>query len=118
MGLAHSWDSKEKNGGFSPISSGELIVDLLILTTDDLKLSLTCIYNGKVMDTLDKKNKGLNEVQMSLLRMFNREMSYEESVEIRDLLTQHYSQKLKVEVDQVVSQKKISKRDYDKLREE
>jgi hypothetical protein len=50
--------------------------------------------------------------------MFNREMSYEESVEIRDLLTQHYSQKLKVEVDQVVSQKKISKRDYDKLREE
>jgi len=70
------------------------------------------------MDTLDKKNKGLNEVQMSLLRMFNREMSYEESVEIRDLLTQHYSQKLKVEVDQVVSQKKISKRDYDKLREE
>jgi hypothetical protein len=49
--------------------------------------------------------------------MFNREMSYEESVEIRDLLTNHYSQKLKSEVDQMVSQKKISKEKYDQLRE-
>jgi hypothetical protein len=69
------------------------------------------------MDTLNEKNKGLNDVQISLLRMFNREMSYEESVEIRDLLTNHYSQKLKSEVDQMVSQKKISKEKYDQLRE-
>jgi hypothetical protein len=69
------------------------------------------------MDTVDKKFGGLNEVQRSLLRMFNREMSYEESVEIRDLLTNHYSQKLKAEVDQVVSKKKISAEDYDHLRE-
>ena len=44
-------------------------------------------------------------------------MSYEESVEIRDLLTNHYSQKLKSEVDQIVSQKKISQNNYDQLRE-
>ena len=69
------------------------------------------------MDTLDKENRGLNDVQLSLLRMFNREMSYEESVEIRDLLTNHYSQKLKSEVDQIVSQKKISQNNYDQLRE-
>ena len=69
------------------------------------------------MDTVNEKNKGLNDVQLSLLRMFNREMSYEESVEIRDLLTNHYSQKLKTEVDQVVSQKKISQKNYDQLRE-
>jgi hypothetical protein len=69
------------------------------------------------MDTVNEKNKGLNDVQLSLLRMFNREMSYEESVEIRDLLTNHYSQKLKSEVDQMVSQKKISKEKYDQLRE-
>lgn len=69
------------------------------------------------MDTVNEKNKGLNDVQLSLLRMFNREMSYEESVEIRDLLTNHYSQKLKSEVEKVVSQKKISQKNYDQLRE-
>jgi hypothetical protein len=69
------------------------------------------------MDSTENKSKGLNDVQLSLLRMFNREMSQEESIEIRDLLTKHYSQKLKEEVDHVVSQKKISQKDYDKLRE-
>lgn len=66
--------------------------------------------------TIDNQIKGLNEVQLSLLRMFNRKMSYEESVELRDLLTQHYSQKLKDEVDRVVAEKKITTEDYDKLR--
>lgn len=56
-------------------------------------------------------------MQLSLLRMFNREMSNEESLEIRDLLTNHYSQKLKAEVDQVVSDKKISEKNYDVIRE-
>lgn len=69
------------------------------------------------MNTVDKKFGGLNEVQLSLLRMFSREMSQEESLEIRDLLTKHYSQKLKAEVDQVVSDKKISEGNYDLLRE-
>ena len=64
------------------------------------------------MNTVDKKFGGLNEVQLSLLRMFSREMSNEESLEIRDLLTKHYSQKLKAEVDQVVSDKKISEGNY------
>lgn len=68
------------------------------------------------MATFDKNIKGLNDVQLSLLRMFNREMSYEETVEIRDLLTKHYSQKLKDEVDNVVTKKKITERNYDKLR--
>lgn len=68
------------------------------------------------MTAIDNQIKGLNEVQLSLLRMFNRKMSYEESVELRDLLTQHYSQKLKDEVDRVVAKKKITAKDYDKLR--
>lgn len=51
------------------------------------------------MTTGDDKNRGgLNDVQLSLLRLFNREMSYEESIEIRDLLSRHYSAKLKAEV--------------------
>jgi len=69
------------------------------------------------MAVIDNEIKGLNEVQLSLLRMFNRKMSYEESVELRDLLTQYYSQKLKDEVDRVVAEKKITAKDYDGLRE-
>lgn len=68
------------------------------------------------MAVIDNQIKGLNEVQLSLLRMFNRKMSYEESVELRDLLTHHYSEKLKDEVDRVVAEKKITAEDYDKLR--
>jgi len=68
------------------------------------------------MTTIDKSVRGLNDVQLSLLRMFNRNMSYEETVEIRDLLTKHYSQKLKNEVDNMIVEKKITNKDYKKLR--
>jgi hypothetical protein len=63
-------------------------------------------------------NTGLNEVQVGLLRMFNRPMSQEESIEIRDLLSQHYANKLFDEVDRVVAEKGITEADYEKLRNE
>ncbi|WP_100629003.1 hypothetical protein [Algoriphagus formosus] len=69
------------------------------------------------MSIKDKDNTGLNDVQKSLLRMFNREMTQEESEEIRDLLTKHYSEKLKSEVDDLIKEKKIDKADFDALRE-
>jgi hypothetical protein len=69
------------------------------------------------MSIKDKDNTGLNDVQKSLLRMFNREMTQEESEEIRDLLTKHYSEKLKSEVDDLIKEKKIGKADFDALRE-
>lgn len=68
------------------------------------------------MSIKGKDNTGLNDVQKSLLRMFNRQMTQEESEEIRDLLTKHYSEKLKSEVQEVVSEKKITNKDYDLLR--
>jgi hypothetical protein len=68
---------------------------------------------GKVIN-----NTGLNEVQVGLLRMFNRPMSQEESIEIRDLLSQHYANKLFDEVDRAVAEKGITEGDYDKLRNE
>jgi len=68
------------------------------------------------MENSTAEPTGLNDVQMSLLRMFNRRMSYEESVEIRDILTKHYAEKLFNEVDKVVSEKNISDADYEKIR--
>jgi hypothetical protein len=62
------------------------------------------------------ENTGLNDVQISLLRMFNRKMSHEESVELRDMLFNFYSEKALNEVDKVVAKKNISNADYDKLR--
>jgi hypothetical protein len=59
---------------------------------------------------------GLNDVQLSLLRMFDRPMSHEESVEIRDLLVSHYSEKLLLEVDRVVTEKGLTEQDYESLR--
>lgn len=55
------------------------------------------------------EKSGLNDVQLGLLRMFNRKMSYNESVEVRDLLFNFYSDKLFEEVDIVVKQKGITK---------
>jgi hypothetical protein len=68
--------------------------------------------------TKNIESTGLNEVQLSLLRMFNRKMSYEESIEIKDLLSKHYAQRLFDEVDRVVAEKGITESDYEKLRNE
>ncbi len=63
-----------------------------------------------------QQSTGLNDVQLSLLRLFNRQMSHEESVEIRDLLAKHYAEKLFHEVDKIVAEKNITKDDYENLR--
>jgi hypothetical protein len=68
------------------------------------------------MDEHPTEPTGLNDVQLSLLRMFNRQMSYEESVEIRDLLARHYAEKLFDEVDKIVTEKNITETDYENLR--
>ncbi|MFN3848613.1 MAG: hypothetical protein ACK4NY_04260 [Spirosomataceae bacterium] len=62
------------------------------------------------------EKSGLNDVQLGLLRMFNRKMSYEESVELRDLLFNFYSNKAFDEVDKIIEQKGITEADYEKLR--
>ncbi len=58
----------------------------------------------------------LNEVQLSLLRMFNRKMSYDECYEIRDVLVKYFSDKLFLEVDKIVIEKEITDVDYENLR--
>ena len=88
----------------------EIIVGCLLVAVVLFFVSYVIMVSAVVIEV------SINDVQLSLLRMFNRKMSYEESVELRDLLTQHYSQKLKDEVDRVVAEKKITGKDYDKLR--
>lgn len=69
------------------------------------------------MSEMQSPQNGLNEVQLALLRMFNRPMSESEVLQVRDLLTDFYSEKLLDEVDKVVAEKGITESDYEKLRQ-
>jgi hypothetical protein len=58
---------------------------------------------------------GLNEVQLTLLRLFNRQMKEEEVIEIQDLLVNHLSQKLHIQVEKDIEQKGITRKDFDRI---
>jgi hypothetical protein len=57
----------------------------------------------------------LNAVQISLLRLFNRPMSEKETLEIRNLLVDHYSEILKHEVTKAIAEKGYTSQDLDNL---
>ncbi len=57
----------------------------------------------------------LNPVQVSLLRLFNRPMSEAETLEIRNLLVDHYSDILDQEVTKAIEKKGYTSEDLDNL---
>jgi len=57
----------------------------------------------------------LNPIQVSLLRLFNRPMSDNETRELKKLLVDHYADQLKEEVTKVVSEKGYSQKDFDDM---
>ena len=57
----------------------------------------------------------LNPVQISLLRLFNRPMSEQETLELKRLLVKHYSELLKEEVTKVISEKGYTQKDFDDM---
>jgi hypothetical protein len=61
------------------------------------------------------KHTELNPVQVSLLRLFNRPMSEKETLEIRNLLVEHYSEILEHEVTKAISEKGYTAEDLDNL---
>lgn len=65
-----------------------------------------------------KMSTGLNDIQIGLLRMFDRQIPDDEVLEIKKVLTKHLSEKLLLEVDQVIGEKNITKKYFDKLESE
>lgn len=57
----------------------------------------------------------LNPVQISLLRLFNRPMSEIETLEIKKLLVDHYSEILEQEVTKAIEEKGYTAQDLDNL---
>ena len=57
----------------------------------------------------------LNPLQVSLLRLFNRPMSEQETLELKRLLVKHYSKQLKAEATRVVAEKGYTGQDFDNM---
>jgi len=57
----------------------------------------------------------LNPLQISLLRLFNRPMSDEETIELKRVLVKHYSAMLKKEVSKVVAEKGYTRQDFEDM---
>ena len=67
------------------------------------------------MAVAEYKHTGLNELQVSLLRLFSRPMSDNEVKELKRLLVSHYSEQLRAEVNMVVSEKGYTQKDFDDM---
>ncbi|MBL7805956.1 MAG: hypothetical protein JNL02_19600 [Saprospiraceae bacterium] len=57
----------------------------------------------------------LNEVQLMLLRLFSRPMTEEEVKSVRSLLLDYYEQQLQKEVEVVIQEKGIQRKQFDEL---
>jgi hypothetical protein len=57
----------------------------------------------------------LNPIQVSLLRLFNRPMSDSETLELKNLLVNHYSELLKEEAEKVIAEKGYTQKDFDDM---
>jgi hypothetical protein len=62
-----------------------------------------------------KSHTELNPIQVSLLRLFNRPMSENETRELKKLLVNHYSGLLEKEVTIVNAEKGYTQKDFDAM---
>ena len=67
------------------------------------------------MSITQKSHTGLNPIQVSLLRLFNRPMSEEETMKLKTLLVNHYSDLLEEEVTKVIAEKGYTQKDFDEM---
>ena len=61
------------------------------------------------------QQSGLNPLQVSLLRLFSRPMSNEETLKLKRILVQNFATDLKSDLEKVVISKDYQKEDFDKM---
>jgi hypothetical protein len=79
------------------------------------QLSVNLLIIIQTMATAANQHTELNPLQVSLLRLFNRPMSEQETLELKRLLVKHYSKLLKKEVTRVVAEKGYKQQDFDNM---
>ena len=57
----------------------------------------------------------LNTLQISLLRLFSRNISDNEILSLKRILVNHYSAELKTEIEKVVNEKGYTQEDFDEM---
>lgn len=67
------------------------------------------------MPSIQQPSAGLNEIQLSLLRLFSRPMSEKETEDLKKLLVDYYSVQLEKEVSKAVTEKGYSQNDFDHM---
>jgi len=67
------------------------------------------------MSVSKESHTELNSIQVSLLRLFNRPMSESESLALKRLIVNHYSDQLNEEVTNVVAEKGYTQKDFDDM---
>lgn len=68
------------------------------------------------MSTVNELTK-LNDVQLMLLKMFNRPLREQHIIDIRKLLLDYYDKIIFEEVDRVIIEKGITDKDYEEFLE-
>jgi hypothetical protein len=67
------------------------------------------------MSTTQKSHTELNPIQVSLLRLFNRPMSEEETLTLKKVMVDHYSGLLEKELTKVIAEKGYTQKDFDEM---
>jgi len=67
----------------------------------------------KVKNSEDTKPHALSNVQMELIKLYSTNLDYDDLVELKNLLINHFSRKAIDEADGIWSQKKMSAQTMD-----
>lgn len=67
------------------------------------------------MEATLNRNNGLNDIQISLLKLFNRPISQTQTLELKRVMVRHFSKQLKSELGKIVKEKSYSQQDFDKM---
>jgi hypothetical protein len=67
------------------------------------------------MATAQNPHTELNPLQISLLRLFNRPMSDEETLKLKRVLVEHYSGQLEEELIKVIADKAYQQKDFEAM---
>lgn len=62
-----------------------------------------------------EETRQLNEVQIMLLRLFQREISEEQIQDIKKILFDYYNQQLKTELKSVLKDKQFTDKDFEDM---